>query len=346
MFENLPNISYNSILVVNALNGVLPIVLREAYPEARIVCGEVFPFFHEHLRSLGFEVVEWDKVDMKFDLVIGNPPYQNTHAAKRWPLWHEFVIRSKMLSSQHVALVTPNSWIGAGASDVKSAIWQSMIYCNMDVGKHFDVGSTFSYFLLDVNTETETFDVYTKKGIVTVPRTVPWLPNDISPESLSINQKFFCNPTFGFKRGECHTSNKDNFDTTGFDVFHTNAQTLYWKKPPPNYTAFKAAISLSGYSSFKLGKNFGVSQAAAYMLLEEDEIVPAESLFNSRLFSWILQVNKWSGWNSLEVIKSLPILPLTKLWSDQELYQHFKLTDDEIVLIENSVKAKSPTDKV
>jgi len=342
MFENLPDTSYNSILVVNALNGVLPIVLREAYPEARIVCGEVFPFFHEHLRSLGFEVVDWDEIDMKFDLVIGNPPYQNTHTAKRWPLWHEFVIKAKALSNQHVALVTPNSWIGAGTSDVKAAIWESLTYCNMDVGKHFDVGSTFSYFLLDVNTKSETFDVYTKKGVVTVPRTVSWLPNDISPESIAINQKFFQTPTFGFKRGECHTSNKENFDSSGFAVFHTNAQTLYWKREPPNYTAYKAAISLSGYSNFKMGKDFGVSQAAAYLLLDAREIAPAESLFSSRLFTWILQVNKWSGWNSLDVIKFLPKLPLTTEWSDNQLYEHFKLTDDEIKLIETAVTAKKP----
>lgn len=101
MFENLPNISYNSILVVNALNGAFPLALREAYPNACIVCGEVFPFFHEHLRGLGFEVVEWDKVSMKFDLVIGNPPYLKGK-------WTNFLKQAVALSNQHVFIISPD----------------------------------------------------------------------------------------------------------------------------------------------------------------------------------------------------------------------------------------------
>lgn len=64
------------ILVINALNGVFPLVLQKRYPSARITCAEIFPFYKHHLRNLGFEVVDWnDVVDMKFDLVIGNPPF-------------------------------------------------------------------------------------------------------------------------------------------------------------------------------------------------------------------------------------------------------------------------------
>jgi hypothetical protein len=335
MIADLPDIAYNNILVVNALNGILPLLLREQYPSARIVCGEVFPFFKEHLTRLGFEVVDWDDVDMKFDLVIGNPPYQNTHAAKRWPLWHEFVIKSKELSNSHVALVTPNSWIGAGSSDAKAAIWGSIVCCNLAIDQHFNVGSTFSYFVLDINHSTSTFTVKTAKETLVIPRTQNWIPSNVTQLAIDINHKFFTTETFEFQRGECHSSNKSNFSTTGYEVFHTNAQTLYFKTKPSMFEESKVAVSLSGYCQFKYGKQFGVSQAAAYLCVPEQHLGHAQRIFDSKLFAWILAINKWSGWNSLDVIKALPFMDLTRCWTDQEIYQHFKLTPEEISYVES-----------
>lgn len=70
---------YNRILIVNALNGVLPIVLRELNPDVEIVCAEVFDYFNPHLTKLGFTVVEWESITeedkMKFDNIVMNPPY-------------------------------------------------------------------------------------------------------------------------------------------------------------------------------------------------------------------------------------------------------------------------------
>jgi hypothetical protein len=52
---------------------------------------------------------------MKFDIIIGNPPYQNSNnAAKNVKLWHKFVNQSLELISTggHIKLVTPASVLG------------------------------------------------------------------------------------------------------------------------------------------------------------------------------------------------------------------------------------------
>jgi hypothetical protein len=289
----------------------------------------------ENLQISDFISYDWG--NMKFDVVVGNPPYQNTHGAKRWPIWHEFVAKSAELSNEHVLLVTPNSWIGAGKGEVKDTIWKSITKCSLDVDKYFNVGSTFSWFSLDVKNHSSSFEVKTPQGVFSVDKTTEWLPAKITTQALGINNKVFSQPSFSFKRGECHTSNKEKFSDKGYEVFHTHAQTLYVKEEPANYKSTKVAFTLSGDIRAKIGKNFGTSQAVAYLEIPYKQKSTAEFVFNSQLFRWLLQNNKWSGWNSLDVIKRLPQVDLSVSWDDQKLFDHFQLTPDEIseIVIQN-----------
>jgi hypothetical protein len=109
----------NTILVINALNGVFPLVLRKRYPHAKITCAEIFPFYKHHLRNLGFEVMDWDCVgDMKFDVIVGNPPYQSAANTGRLgsrgesAIWPKFVEKSLRLlkPNGHLGMVHPTSW--------------------------------------------------------------------------------------------------------------------------------------------------------------------------------------------------------------------------------------------
>ena len=73
----------SSFMVINALNGSIPLAIRNKYPYAKIVCVEHHPHFTRHLKSLGFEVLEYHQQSknlcaskqMKFDVVITNPPF-------------------------------------------------------------------------------------------------------------------------------------------------------------------------------------------------------------------------------------------------------------------------------
>lgn len=102
MLDKVINPNPKSILVVNALNGMIPVLLKERFPDTRIVCAEPFIYYIDHLKSMGFETYETrtdhtgnisllydvyeDGVDnnvffslktisKEFDYIVLNPPY-------------------------------------------------------------------------------------------------------------------------------------------------------------------------------------------------------------------------------------------------------------------------------
>ncbi len=94
-------------------------------------------------------------------------------------------------------------------------------------------------------------------------------------------------------------------------------------------------MTLRRYPTAFVRNNIALSQVGAWMEVSEDEVGGAESVFNSKLYQTILSTHKWSGWNSLDVIKALPRVDLTRKWTDLELFEHFNLSEEEIALVEN-----------
>ena len=72
-----------SFVVLNALNGSIPLMIRNKYPCAEIVCVEYHPHFIKHLETLGFKVLKCNhqskklyvNTQMEFAVVITNPPF-------------------------------------------------------------------------------------------------------------------------------------------------------------------------------------------------------------------------------------------------------------------------------
>jgi NTP pyrophosphatase (non-canonical NTP hydrolase) len=176
LVDKLPANKYNkegiSICVFNALSGTIPLLLQEKFPKARIVCAEYFEYFKDHLNRLGFEVTDCvsgvdNKIkiglNMKFDVIIGNPPYQSEKGTGTQPLWPLFVNKAFSLLSPtgHLVMITPNKWCGHTANVIKGGIRLysdlfkgKLVECNIqECSKHFPkVGgyeNCFSYFIID-----------------------------------------------------------------------------------------------------------------------------------------------------------------------------------------------------
>ena len=99
---------------------------------------------------------------MKFDVVIGNPPYQaikkdGSRLDQASNLWSEFWVRCiEEYSTDHgvVSLITPTSWLSPSSDYKRKRLWDIFnsytSYADVkNVAKHFNVGSTFGYVVVD-----------------------------------------------------------------------------------------------------------------------------------------------------------------------------------------------------
>jgi hypothetical protein len=246
-----------------------------------------------------------DNMTYPFDEVVGNPPYQKDGSkAKRWTLWEEFVKKSKTLAT-NVTMVTPQSITSPGTFNL---IKDHATVINIDVSKHFNVGSTFCYWTIDTTKPSTSTKIITDNKEYQLDLTkIDFLPATITDETLGLINTLTSRKARTWKRGELHTSNTSLFSITGkYDVMHTNAQTLKSDTDHPNRTKIRVVVTLSGYPTFKVITNGYASQACFWT--ECVSIKDAQALAdecNGAEIQKILEVFKWSGWNSKEVIKCL-----------------------------------------
>lgn len=323
-------------------------------------------FTKEALRKGYTNVLKKDfenwEANMKFDIVVGNPPYEAADTGGRKDqaknLWSKFTKKSFDLVKDdgYVALVTPASWlspaadVGKGLSGIRffRDYFQKLSTIKLNINecaRHFNVGSTFSYFVVKntpatsyittVTTEKDSYDIDL--------RSINFLPISMSQESISINKKVLeQHDKFGIIGNNLPETKVEmsKEKTAHFSVpaYHTSSKGgTYWyvKQPIQNASRKKVIISISGnyvpvYD--QAGMSF-TGMCVVYYLKDNETMDSIKSFLDSKLVKFVLKENKYTGWVS-PVLSDLPNINKSKVWTDKELYAHFNLTQEEIDYIE------------
>lgn len=294
--------------------------------------------------------------NMKFDVILGNPPYNWSDGEKqrknnRENLWTRFITKSfedLVADDGYVAMVVPKTWMSPSKDYGTTSIMNDYFKPNQvevinvdDCAKHFNVGSSFSYFIVKkdgsnssnstkVITPVDSFDINMNDSAWNM-----GIPSVLNKDIFTTVSKFFDTSHEKFPWKNQYEGQVDNFrSTSGYKVFHTPASVGKTFSPEKSYlhTKKKVMVSLSGkYVPYYDNGDCSPSGMVVCLLLKENETIDnARSVLDSKLYKIMVDVVfRYNGWINGNVLKALPALDLTRSWTDDEIYDHFELSKSE-----------------
>ena len=294
-----------------------------------------------------------DDINMKFDVIVGNPPFKNgNETGGKSSLWRKVVAKSWDLVEDNgiLTMVTPqfpNSAKDLGHIFIKNqtnTVWT-------DIAHHFPgVGSSF-YAWSVTNTPKHKTTNFIDSGIQ-LDVTEKALPNDL--RSITIIDKVMQGPFFECKSSPeyLHTSVADGKDDDHlyskktpqhtYAIRRTSGEnySMWGAVKPSDYDSPKVVMTFSGNPHYKFHDKddpIGTIKFQSGHILVKDKFEGENliKLYSSSLYKYI-QDQMASGGMRGKNFYEMPVLDLSKSWSDEDLFNHFGLTNNEIELINGS----------
>ena len=291
------------------------------------------------------------KID-KFDVIMGNPPYNNSNHII-------FIKNSFKFLKKYLLFITPLTWLSPSSKSYKIIIKKNIILINNDSNylknKYFkNIGSTFSYFLIE-NIEDEndndTIFIYYKNNIINKFnynfKKIIYPPSIITPITLSINAKILNkenNNLFIRKDKNDYKNKSDGTYTYPHITFIKNNKPdiKYRNKKDIDQTKYKILLFRNGYLNpyFDEGLN-GVGDNIHYKIINSKKKGNLfVKFFNSKLIKFIFKINKYSGYNHglLMNMIDLSIIDNYKTFTEEDIYKYYGISKEEIELIDSVIK--------
>lgn len=314
------------------------------------------------------DFINWE-TDMKFDVVIGNPPYQNPGKSKGQKLWYKFIFKCSDLVKEdgYLAMVTPTSWIRGGVNHGKAGVLkdifgvkQLVIASFRDITKTYfpRIGIEIGWWVMQNKLITEKTKFILKDADVELDLTGIEVMSPVADSrAIGILNKFIDNK---YKKEEIIYFNYKNSDRENEKAESTNTHTVkHWvhgcsQKSNDHYTYlenrfnnkldFKKVMFLIGSRFWQPHvdeENVGViAQGFAIPIKDNWTKESILSIYESKLwklifFNFQLEQN---GFMKNAIVRRTPAMDMTKEWTDDEIYKYFNLTEEEIEYIEHNVK--------
>ena len=295
----------------------------------------------------------------KFDIVIGNPPYnEELKSSGATALYNKFV-EYYIEKCDLLCFVIPSRWFsgGKGLDSFRKNMLErtDIVYikhfddaCEI-FGNSVDIKGGVNYFLKDTNhngdcklngsiTKLNKYDVFVDGKFhalidkLVLFKSITTLYKSQDYHKIQTNDKRFksekTNDTI-----KCYVSLQKGFEKY-IDKNEIKTNILKYKVITPD-GAFTAN---SGFGNTFIG-NPNEVHCKTYISFEIDTENEAKSLLSymkCRLPNFMLSLRKNSQHTCSSTCKWIPLPPLNKEWTDEEVYQHFKLSEDDIKLINDT----------
>ena len=312
--------------------------------------------FDKHMKEV------WDIE--KFDIVIGNPPYQEMDGgakASAKPIYNLFTEKSIKLSDK-IVFITPSRWFGGGKGldPYRKMMMESnkikTIIHHDDASKIFgngvDITGGVSYFLFDniyngsckfneISVDLSKFDIIVKNT------------NSIKLVSKLLNQKNISE----ISNPRSYFGIATNFDKVSSDKLSSDFVKCYFSQNRgfEKWVDKKYVKNLNSYyriatprangeyprfgNLFIVGPNECVSDSyISFYTKTKEEADSLLSYLKTNFANYLLSIRKVSQTIKPDTCKWIPMVPFDREWTDDQLFEHFNLTEEERNLILNCDK--------
>lgn len=321
-----------------------------------------------------------DIFNMKFDVIIGNPPYQMSdggNGASAKPLYHLFVEQAKKLKPRYLTMIIPARWYsgGKGLDDFRSSmlndehIRQLVDYTNSaDCFPGVDIAGGVCYFLWERdnaglceytnnyngNTTTITKPLNEYQTLIRYPIADEIISKITAKNEVSMNTMVTSRKPFGL--------------ATNVLPLEYGELTLRYNKGKGKYPLDEVSIGRDLIDKWKVMLSYLSAEHAGqpdksgmFKVLSTLEILPPKHICTETYLLAGYFENEKEANNLLTYLKTrfvrfligqiamsqhitknsfsfVPQQDFSKPWTDEELYQKYGLTEEEIAFIESMIK--------
>lgn len=297
------------------------------------------------------DFLDW-RTNMKFDVVIGNPPYQNGKNSNggAGSLWPVFIKKSFALAKKdgYVSLVTPFSWASNLSSRNTKPLVENDLQVVFDAKKYFTVGSSFSAWIAQKSSyknKTKFIDYNLELDL----NTFKELPLDLQYIKLLAKIYSVKGPRYKIEtdpKAAHSTLLKSNPELLS-DVKTPEhewrmvrvAQDIVWYKgsEPKNYKDPKVVLARTRADIMPTFYESDVStnDNTAHFVVESKEVGEAVAkVLTHNLYKWLLKVHKWVGFQPVHIFEKVAIPAIDV----KDVYDYFNLTEEERKFIDDNFK--------
>ena len=349
---------------------------QQVYDRASHLESHAYAFIHQPIQ----EIIP--NCPMKFDVIIGNPPYQlsdgeNLNGAT--PIYDQFVEQAKKLKPRYLSMIIPARWFtgGRGLDRFRDAmladkhISQLHDYPNSsDCFTGVEIKGGVCDFLWEENYQGDCFVVTHQNGEVGTGLSRPLKEGnldifirynqavEILHKVTSVKEESFSTVVSSAKPFGLRTFFKGNptpykssehnvklFQNRGIgyvrqEEIPVNKQWIHIHKVIAPYAVGSGDSKTDWVKPIYAG--LGTACTETYLVMgpfDSQEICEnVMSYINTRFFHFMLTLKKNTQHTTKKVYELVPLQDFSKPWTDQELYQKYHLTEDEINYIEAMVR--------
>ncbi len=316
--------------------------------------------------------------NMQFDVIVGNPPYQLSDAGDSTgssPIYHIFVEQAKKLSPRYLTMIIPSRWFAGGKNldEFREAMLNDKRISHLvdypiasDVFPGVKIIGGVCYFLWErdysgdctvtthMNGANDTltrplnrFDTFVRFN-----RAVSILEKVISKNYPPMSTQISTQKPFGLRTFVRPTGR-------GEIILYANRsvgkiEKSYITKGLEMIDKWKVFISMAygeggevrDYPRMILGRPIIAPPPSActetYLVVGAYESKgEAENLgtyLRTKFLRFLVGLRKNTQHVTKERFAFVPLLPMNEEWTDEKLYRHFNLTNDEIDFIESMIR--------